>query len=75
MRNNPNILGIDVGSVSIGVAEVNPKQEIIKTSYEFHHGNITENLKKILKHLGLWLMKTRPPPKTSAPQPNIHIDK
>jgi len=34
-----------------------------------------EIIKKILKHLGLWEVKARPPPKTSAPQPNVHIDK
>ena len=32
-------------------------------------------IKKILQHLGLWEMKARPPPKTSASQPNVHIDK
>jgi len=34
-----------------------------------------EVIKKILKHLGLWERKARPPPKTSSPQPNAHIDK
>ncbi len=34
-----------------------------------------EIIKKILKHLGLWEWKARPPPKTNAPQPNVHIDK
>ena len=34
-----------------------------------------EVIKKILNHLGLWERKARPPPKTSAPQPNAHIDK
>jgi len=34
-----------------------------------------EIIKKILKHLGLWERKARPPPKTNAPQPNLHIDK
>ena len=34
-----------------------------------------EIIKKILKHLGLWGVKARPPPKTSAPHPNVHIDK
>ena len=29
----------------------------------------------LLKYLGLWQRKARPPPKTSAPQPNAHIDK
>ena len=33
-----------------------------------------EVIKKILKHLGLWEVKARPPPKTSAPQPNGRID-
>jgi hypothetical protein len=31
-------------------------------------------IKKILKHLGLWEMKSRPPPKSNAPPPNVHID-
>jgi hypothetical protein len=34
-----------------------------------------EVIEKILKHLGLWERKARPPPKTNAPQPNVHIDK
>lgn len=34
-------------------------------------------IKKILKHLGLWDQKARPPPKTNAPSmaPEYHIDK
>ena len=31
-------------------------------------------IEKILKHLGLWEMKARPPPKANMPQPNVHID-
>ena len=31
-------------------------------------------VKKILKHLGLWELKARPPPKANGPQPNVHID-
>ena len=31
-------------------------------------------IKKILKHLGLWEMKSRPPPKSNAPPQNVHID-
>ncbi len=31
-------------------------------------------VKKILKHLGLWDIKARPPPKAKAPQTNVHID-
>ena len=33
-----------------------------------------EIVKKILKHLGLWDLKPRPPPKAKAPSPSIHID-
>ena len=53
MHKNSHILGIDIGSVSIGVAAVNSKREIVKTSYAFHHGHITENLKKILSDFDL----------------------
>jgi len=33
-----------------------------------------EVIKKILKHLGLWEMKARPPPNSNAPPQNVHID-
>jgi hypothetical protein len=31
-------------------------------------------ISKILKHLGLWQVKQRPPPQVNAPPRNIHID-
>ena len=31
-------------------------------------------ISKILKHLGLWQVKQRPPPRAKAPPQNIHID-
>ena len=31
-------------------------------------------IKKILKHLGLWEVKARPPPRVNQSPPNIHID-
>jgi len=31
-------------------------------------------IKKILKHLGLWEVKARPPPRVNPSPPNIHID-
>ena len=31
-------------------------------------------IEKILKHLGLWEVKPRPPPKAKTPQMNIHVD-
>jgi hypothetical protein len=33
-----------------------------------------EVIKKILKHLGLWKVKPRPPPKTNAPPVDMHLD-
>ena len=33
-----------------------------------------EVIKKILKHLGLWEAKARPPPKVKAPSPTIYLD-
>jgi len=31
-------------------------------------------IEKLLKHLGLWDVKARPPPKTSTPHPNVQLD-
>ena len=31
-------------------------------------------IKKILKHLGLWEVKARPPPRANASPPEVHID-
>jgi predicted CoA-substrate-specific enzyme activase len=53
IQNNSNILGIDIGSVSISIVEMNPGKEIVKTAYEFHHGNIIDTLKKILNDFDL----------------------
>jgi hypothetical protein len=33
-----------------------------------------EVIKKILKHLGLWEVKARPPPRANASLPDVHID-
>jgi hypothetical protein len=33
-----------------------------------------EVIKKILKHLGLWDIKARPPPKATATPPDFHTD-
>ncbi len=47
-QDNSNILGIDIGSVSISIVEINPGKEVVKTAYAFHHGKIMENLKNAL---------------------------
>ena len=53
MDDHSGILGIDIGSVSISVATINSKRELRKTSFQFHYGNITETLKKMLKDFDL----------------------
>ena len=53
MNSSFNILGIDIGSVSVSVAEITPEKNIIKTAYEIHHGNPSGTLKTILKELDL----------------------
>ncbi|MBI5115545.1 CoA activase [Candidatus Poribacteria bacterium] len=61
-----HILGVDIGSVSISVAEINHKGEIARTAYELHHGNIPEALKSILTHFDLrqigWIAATTSTP-------------
>ena len=52
-QNKSNILGIDIGSVSVSIVEMDLKKEVVKTAYEFHHGNIIETVKKILNDFDL----------------------
>jgi predicted CoA-substrate-specific enzyme activase len=52
-HDSSNILGIDIGSVSISIVEISPEREVVKTAYGFHHGNIMENLKNILSTFDL----------------------
>ncbi|RPJ79898.1 MAG: CoA activase, partial [Deltaproteobacteria bacterium] len=49
MIKNSNILGVDIGSVSISLAEITPDKQIWKTSYEFHQGMIRETLSRMLE--------------------------
>ena len=51
MSDHLNILGIDIGSVAIAIAEISPEREIIKTAYQFHYGNIPEILSEILNFI------------------------
>ena len=46
--NPANILGIDIGSVSICIAELSPEKDLIRKSYGFHHGAINDTLKSML---------------------------
>ncbi len=49
MLTNQHVLGIDVGSVAIGLAELNARREIIESSYCFHHGDIAGSLRQLLQ--------------------------
>ncbi len=51
--NKSDILGIDVGSVAISLAQVGPKKEIVKTAYGFHHGDVGGRLRGLLADFDL----------------------
>ena len=51
--NPANILGIDIGSVSICIAELSPEKNLIGKSYRFHHGAILDTLKNMLGDFNL----------------------
>ena len=48
-----NILGIDIGSVSICIAELSPEKDLIRKSYGFHRGAIKDALKVMLDGFNL----------------------
>ena len=51
MHSPTNILGIDVGSVSVSVALLNSRHGVLQTEYGFHRGNIVTCLKELLCRL------------------------
>lgn len=48
-----NYLGIDIGSVAIGIAIIDERNRIIRASYTFHKGQIIESLQKLLNGIEL----------------------
>ena len=48
-----NILAVDIGSVSIGIVEINASKEIVNSTYVFHQGKIVEELYHILQGFDL----------------------
>ena len=48
-----NILGIEVGSISVSVVEMSPDRRIIKSFYAFHEGHVIEKLTGILRDVDL----------------------
>lgn len=50
---NSTVLGIDIGSVAIGVAEVSRDGEVAGRAYAFHGGHVRETLEGMLSGFGL----------------------
>lgn len=48
-----NVLGIDIGSVSISIAELNPQKAVVQTAYLFHQGSLAKTLEYILPQFDL----------------------
>ena len=42
------ILGVDIGSVSAGMVVVNDQKEVLQHFYEFHHGDISNTVDRML---------------------------
>jgi predicted CoA-substrate-specific enzyme activase len=53
MSSRSNVLGIDVGSVSVSVVALNPAKQIMQSAYEFHFGKPAEKLREILDKFDL----------------------
>jgi len=50
---NRFVLGIDIGSVAISMAEIDSERAVCKTDYQFHHGNIAETFAEMMRHVDL----------------------
>ena len=48
-----NILGIDIGSISISLIEMTLEREIVSRDYAFHEGHVREKMKSMLEKLDL----------------------
>ena len=44
----PHVIGIDIGSVSISIAEIDMNGVLVKSAYSFHNGNIEDGIKSVL---------------------------
>ena len=49
---SPGILGVDVGSVSIGAALLSPAGSVVALDYRFHRGKVRESLAELIRSLG-----------------------
>ena len=52
-RNGRQVVGIDVGSVAVGVAVVSMAKKVVATAYRFHHGDILGTVRQLVAELPL----------------------
>lgn len=48
-----NILGIDIGSISVSAVEITHEREIVRSSYSFHEGHVKDTLSRALKEFDI----------------------
>ena len=64
----PTILGIDIGSVSVGVVQLTTDKRIVKTAYAAHHGDIAGALVQLMSGFDLsqpmWVAASAATPET-----------
>ena len=53
IRDNDTLIGIDVGSVAMGLVEVSRAREVKRTAYCFHRGDIAGSLRNLLQDVPL----------------------
>ncbi len=53
MAKPENMIGIDIGSAALNVAEIDPAGKLIKCFYGFHHGHADNHLKRALARFDL----------------------
>lgn len=58
MNKRNNLLGVDIGSVSIGAAVVDKYDQILQTYYFFHKGKIEECVSRLLAEIDLSQIKS-----------------
>ena len=68
-----NVLGIDIGSVSISIVQITSMKKIEQTESAFHHGDISKKLKTMLQ--GFNLENISYVATTSSTPITVHADK
>ena len=53
MLKDEHSLGIDAGSVAMGLAEIDSRGQVVHTAYCFHHGDIAGSLRRLLTEFDL----------------------